>query len=62
MMGQASPHPIVTTEAAPWLDGKHSVFGKVTVGMDVVDTIEGVETDSQDRPQEPQRIERVELG
>ena len=31
---------IVTTDAAPWLDGKHTVFGEVTDGMDVVDTIE----------------------
>src|SRR4030088_715615 len=35
---------IVTTDAAPWLDGKHTVFGKVTAGMDAVDSIEGVET------------------
>ena len=32
---------IVTTEAAPWLDGKHTVFGRVTSGMDVVDEIFG---------------------
>ena len=31
---------IVTTEAAPWLDGKHTVFGRVTSGMDTVDAIE----------------------
>jgi peptidyl-prolyl cis-trans isomerase B (cyclophilin B) len=53
---------IVTTEAAPWLDGKHTVFGKVTGGMDTVDAIEGTETDGQDRPVEPKRIERIELG
>ena len=35
---------IVTTGAAPWLDGKHTVFGQVTSGMDVVDAIEGVDT------------------
>jgi cyclophilin family peptidyl-prolyl cis-trans isomerase len=52
---------IVTTEAAPWLDGKHTVFGKVTDGMDAVDAIEGVETGAQDRPAEPVVIERVEL-
>src|ERR1700755_2124255 len=37
---------IVTTEAAPWLDGKHTVFGQVTDGMDTVDAIEGVQTGS----------------
>ena len=53
---------IVTTEAAPWLDGKHTVFGRVTRGMDVVDAISGVDRDAQDRPREDVRIERVELG
>jgi cyclophilin family peptidyl-prolyl cis-trans isomerase len=52
---------IVTTEAARWLDGKHTVFGRVTDGMDVVDTISAVETDSQDKPRETVTIERVEL-
>jgi cyclophilin family peptidyl-prolyl cis-trans isomerase len=52
---------IVTTEAAPWLDGKHTVFGRVTDGMDVVDAISAVETDSQDKPREDVTIERVEL-
>jgi cyclophilin family peptidyl-prolyl cis-trans isomerase len=53
---------IVTTEAAPWLDGKHTVFGRVTDGMDAVDAIEGAETTSGDTPVEPQVIERVELS
>ncbi len=53
---------IVTTEAAPWLDGKHTVFGQVTDGMDQVDAIEGTPTGSGDRPLEPQVIERVELS
>jgi cyclophilin family peptidyl-prolyl cis-trans isomerase len=52
---------IVTTDAAPWLDGKHTVFGEVTSGMDAVDAIEGTETGPGDRPNEPQVIERVEL-
>jgi peptidyl-prolyl cis-trans isomerase B (cyclophilin B) len=52
---------IVTTGAAPWLDGKHTVFGKVTAGMEAVDAIEGMETDAQDRPAEPVVIERVEV-
>src|SRR6478672_7332963 len=53
---------IVTTEAAPWLDGKHTVFGRVTSGMEAVDAIEGTETGAGDRPVEPQVIERVELS
>jgi cyclophilin family peptidyl-prolyl cis-trans isomerase len=53
---------IVTTAAAPWLDGKHTVFGRVTEGMDAVDKIEAVETDGQDKPREPVVIERVELA
>src|SRR5258708_32462069 len=41
---------IVTTEAASWLDGKHTVFGTGTDGMDVVDAISALETDARDRP------------
>ncbi len=52
---------IVTTGAAPWLDGKHTVFGKVTDGMDAVDSIEKTDTDANDKPREPALIERVEL-
>ncbi len=53
---------IVTAEACPWLDGKHTVFGRVTDGMDVVDAISTVETDGRDRPREDVVIERVELA
>jgi cyclophilin family peptidyl-prolyl cis-trans isomerase len=52
---------IVTTESAPWLDGKHTVFGRVTGGMDVVDAISDVETDAGDKPRTDVVIERVEL-
>jgi len=52
---------IVTTDAAPWLDGKHTVFGRITEGKDAVDAIEGTETDASDRPVDPQVIERVDL-
>jgi cyclophilin family peptidyl-prolyl cis-trans isomerase len=52
---------IVTTEAAPWLDGKHTVFGRVTSGMEAVDSIEGTETGAQDRPVNDAVIERVEV-
>jgi peptidyl-prolyl cis-trans isomerase B (cyclophilin B) len=52
---------IVTTPAAPWLDGKHTVFGEVTEGMDAVDAIEGSETDARDKPVEAKTIEKVDL-
>src|SRR5918911_128753 len=52
---------IVTTGAAPWLDGKHTVFGRVTDGMDVVDRIESTKTGPGDRPVEPIGIETIEL-
>jgi cyclophilin family peptidyl-prolyl cis-trans isomerase len=53
---------IVTTDAAPWLDGKHTVFGQITSGMDAVDAIEASETDGRDKPVQDARIERVELS
>ena len=53
---------IVTTDAAPWLDGKHTVFGRVTGGMDAVDAIENSPTGPRDRPVEDALIERVELA
>jgi peptidyl-prolyl cis-trans isomerase B (cyclophilin B) len=52
---------IVTTDAAPWLDGKHTVFGEVRSGMEAVDSIEGTETGAQDRPAKDAVIERVEV-
>jgi cyclophilin family peptidyl-prolyl cis-trans isomerase len=53
---------IVTTQAASWLDGKHTVFGQVTGGMDVVDTIADVPTGAGDRPLADVVIERVEVA
>ena len=50
---------IVTTDAAPWLDGKHTVFGSVKSGMDVVDQLEALPTDGRDRPKEPAVIEKL---
>jgi cyclophilin family peptidyl-prolyl cis-trans isomerase len=52
---------IVTTDSAPWLDGKHTVFGQVTAGMDAVDSIESVPTGDRDRPLDPPVIESIEL-
>ena len=52
---------IVTTDAAPWLDGKHTVFGQVVSGMETVDAIEGLPTGARDRPEEDALIERLEL-
>jgi peptidyl-prolyl cis-trans isomerase B (cyclophilin B) len=53
---------IVTIGAAPWLDGKHTVFGKVTSGMDAVDSIENAPTGARDKPVDDAVIERVELS
>src|ERR671932_2090102 len=52
---------IVTTAAAPWLDGKHTVFGQVVDGMEVVDAIEQTPTDARDKPLQEARIEHVEV-
>jgi cyclophilin family peptidyl-prolyl cis-trans isomerase len=52
---------IVTAQACPWLDGKHTVFGRVTSGMDVVDAISSVDLDARDRPRSDVVIERVDL-
>jgi cyclophilin family peptidyl-prolyl cis-trans isomerase len=53
---------IVTAEATPWLDGKHTVFGQVTTGQDVVDRISHVDRDGRDRPTTPVTIDRVEIS
>jgi peptidyl-prolyl cis-trans isomerase B (cyclophilin B) len=52
---------IVVAEAAPWLDGKHTVFGRVTSGMDVVDTIVDLPRDARDKPAEDATIEGVSV-
>ena len=52
---------IVTAEACPWLDGKHTVFGEVTDGMDAVDRISDVDRDERDTPRDKVLLERIEL-
>src|SRR3954449_173309 len=53
---------IVTADSCPWLDGKHTVFGRVTKGMTVADAISALTTDGRDKPVEDAVIERVELS
>src|SRR5580765_5174027 len=53
---------IVTADSAPWLDGKHTVFGRVIAGMEIVDAISEVDRDARDRPRQDVTIERVELA
>jgi hypothetical protein len=45
----------------PWLAGKHTVFGRVTKGMDVVEKIGSVEVGAQARPKTPVRIESIRV-
>ncbi len=52
---------IVTAQACPWLDGKHTVFGEVRDGMAVIDRISALPTDGHDRPREPVTLEHVVL-
>jgi cyclophilin family peptidyl-prolyl cis-trans isomerase len=52
---------IVTADATPWLDGKHTAFGQVTDGMDTVFAIAGVDTDARDKPIEPVVMDSVTI-
>jgi len=53
---------IVTAEATPWLDGKHTAFGQVTSGMEVVDAIQSVDRDARDRPADDVVMNRVTIA
>ncbi|MGJ3242110.1 MAG: peptidylprolyl isomerase [Opitutales bacterium] len=51
----------ITTAKTPWLHMKHTIFGEVTEGMDVVQRIEAVDTDPRDKPKKPVRIESASV-
>ena len=53
---------IVTADACPWLDGKHTVFGRVTSGEDVVEAIDGADTGRDDRPKTPIEINSLTVA
>ena len=43
----------------PWLDGKHTVFGQVVEGFDIIDNIANVEKNMHDKPKEDVKIESI---
>jgi cyclophilin family peptidyl-prolyl cis-trans isomerase len=53
---------IVVADECSWLDGKHTVFGRVTDGLDVVDTIAEVDRDARDQPREAVKMTKVATG
>jgi peptidylprolyl isomerase domain and WD repeat-containing protein 1 len=55
------PPVFITTVATPWLDNKHTVFGRVIKGMDICTMIENVKTDKHDKPLEEIRIVSVDI-
>jgi cyclophilin family peptidyl-prolyl cis-trans isomerase len=50
---------IVTADECPWLDGKHTVFGRVSAGEDVVERIGTTNTDARDKPVDDITIESL---
>jgi len=52
----------VTVAQTPWLNGRHTIFGQVTEGYDVVERIEKVAKGAQDRPVDDVVLERVEIA
>jgi cyclophilin family peptidyl-prolyl cis-trans isomerase len=53
---------IVTADETPWLDGKHTVFGEVVGGEDVLDRLNEVPTAGADKPVTPVYISSIDLG
>ena len=51
----------ITTAATPWLNMRHTIFGEVTTGYDIVKKMEAVKTDPRDRPMEPVKIVKAYL-
>jgi peptidyl-prolyl cis-trans isomerase A (cyclophilin A) len=52
----------ITTVPTPWLNGKHTIFGEVIEGSDVVDAITHVDRNRQDRPAKDVVLESVEIS
>lgn len=51
----------ITTVPAPWLNQKHTIFGEIISGYDVIQKLESAKTDMRDKPTEPQKIIKIEL-
>ncbi|HLD61842.1 MAG TPA: peptidylprolyl isomerase [Patescibacteria group bacterium] len=52
---------VITAESTPWLDGKHTAFGKVLSGMDIVDKIESVKVNENDHPTDDVIVNTIEI-
>src|SRR5574342_308864 len=52
----------ITVAPTSWLTGKHTIFGEVVEGYEVVEAIAGVRTDARDRPLQDVVLERVEIA